>query len=280
MRDDLADVRLRGIVEAARFVEGRPARVKVPVAPLRRAADATSPRDTEALFGESLVVFEQAAGWAWVQLEADGYVGYLEQATLDDAPAGETTHRVAARSAVVYKTASALSEPVMVLPMNAEVAVLGQDGSFAAIAGGGFVGSGLLSPKHARAKDFVAVAESFLGTPYIYGGKSHIGIDCSGLVQMSLRATGAMVPRDSDMQAAEVGQPIDVGADLEGLKRGDLVFWPGHVAIMVSEADVVHATATWMRTVHEPMAAVAERARKGGPIVAGVRRLAGVALTG
>lgn len=277
-RDDLADERLRGTVTAARFTEGRPARISAPVTPLRRSPDPAAPRDTEALHGEPMKVFEEAGGWAWVQLEVDGYVGYVEQSALardlDPAP----THRIKSRSAVVYETASALSEPRAILPMNAIVAVIGGDDKFAALASGGHVGRCLLAPCDEPASDYVAVAESFLGTPYIYGGKSHIGIDCSGLVQMSLLAAGIAAPRDSDMQAAELGEPVVIGEDLGGLRRGDLVFWPGHAAIMVSATDVVHATAAWVRTVREPLGIVADRARNDGPRVAAVRRLPGAKL--
>jgi cell wall-associated NlpC family hydrolase len=273
-RPDIADVRLKGQVDAARFVSGAPARVAEPVVALRRHPAPTAPRDTEALFGERVHVFDRQAGWAWLQLERDGYVGYLPEATITHADCSPT-HRLCVPAAIVYAEPSALAEPVRNLPLNATVAIVGSQKGFAELDDGGFVGERFLAPcGQAFEPDHAATAERFLGVPYLFGGRSAIGgIDCSGLVQMALAAAGIAAPRDSDMQQAEVGQPITVGADFAGLARGDLVFWPDHVAIMVSSTEVVHASATNMCVAREPLTVVADRSCKGGPRLGMARRI-------
>jgi cell wall-associated NlpC family hydrolase len=273
-RPDLADVRLQQQVEAARYVDGVPACLREAVVALRQRPDHAAPRDSEALFGDRVRVFERRNGWAWLQLERDGYVGYLAETAITDAR-GAPTHRLLALTALVYSEPSPLAEPVHMLPLNAAIEVAGRHQGFAELAGGGYIGARFLAdwgqdfePDHA------ATAERFLGVPYLFGGCSAIGgIDCSGLVQMALAAAGIAAPRDSDMQAAEVGGPVVVGDDLDGLERGDLVFWPGHTGIMVSPTEIVNANATYMSVTREPLADVADRARKDGPRVGGVRRL-------
>lgn len=273
-RPDLADVRLKGRVDAQRFVLGAPARVTEPVVALRRNPDPTAPRDTEALFGERVQVFNRQAGWAWLQLERDGYVGYLPEIALANADCSPT-HRLCAVTALVYTQPSALAEPMCILPLNAMVCVVGDQHGFAELAGGGFVGQRFLAARgEGFEPDHATMAERFLGVPYLFGGRSAIGgIDCSGLVQMALTAAGITAPRDSDMQQAEVGEPLAVEADFAGLARGDLVFWPGHVGILVSPTEVVHASATNMCVAREPLTVVADRSSERGPRLGMVRRV-------
>lgn len=271
-RDNLADTRLRGRVEAPAYADGEHGVVTASVVALRRQPDAEAARDTEALFGESIRVFDVAGDWAWVQLEWDGYVGYLEVSAIGPA-SRRPTHRIRSRSAIAYAEPSAVTAPVRTLPMNGLVTVVEEDGPFAALAEGGFAGTAHLAAEGSIEDDFVAVAEGFVGVPYLFGGRSWLGIDCSGLVQMSLAAAGVAAPRDSDMQQSELGDAVEVGDDLAGLMRGDLVFWPGHVAIMINDNEVVHATATHMSVLREAVSVVADRARKDGPRVAAVRRL-------
>jgi len=284
-RPDLADAALRGRVLADRFVDAVQHWSRVPVTALRREPDHRAARDTEVLFGEQLRVFEVVHGWAWVQIASDGYVGYVPVEVVDANPRAPT-HRVRSRSMLVYSARSALAEPLMQLPMNASVCVTRFDGDFAELAGGGFVSARQLvsvpcdASSHVacpgdRAADYVVLAESFLGVPYLYGGRSALGgIDCSGLVQMALAAIGIQAPRDSDMQSNEVGGLIgDACETFDEFQRGDLVFWPGHVAIMTSPDTVVHASATNMCVTLEPLDAVAARSRKDGPRFGRVRRL-------
>ncbi|HUS98107.1 MAG TPA: NlpC/P60 family protein [Hyphomicrobiaceae bacterium] len=272
VRPGLADARLRGKVQADRFVEGHLHHAVQPVTAVRRHPGDIAPRDTEVLYGERVRVFDQAAGWAWAQLETDGYVGYVPASALEPCAAGPTHHVTAVR-AIVYSGPSALSEPRMTLSLGSALAVAGETDGFSELPDGGFIGTRHLSQATRNAPDFVTVAERFLGTPYVFGGRSCHGIDCSGLVQAALSAAGIRAPRDSDMQQVELGESIESGDQLDGLRRGDLCFWPGHVGIMTAPDRIVHANATHMQVTHEPISDVADRSRKDGPRILAVRRL-------
>lgn len=269
-RADLADAGLKGQVEAARFVAGTPALVRAASAPLRREPRPDAPLDTEALHGESVRVFEETAeGWAWVQLDGDGYVGWCPSEALGR-PGEAATHRVARLRTFVYPGPSIKLPPLMLLSMNAAVAVLDTEGAFART-DTGFIWAGHLAPLGERTADWVAVAELFVGTPYLWGGRTSLGLDCSALVQMALAAAGIACPRDSDMQEAAFGLPA-VAFDPEALVRGDLIFWKGHVAIARGDGTIVHANGHHMETVIEPAAGAVARIRKAGLAVTSVGR--------
>ena len=270
-RRDLAASSLRGQVEASRFTDGDVQQVARMRLPVRRAPDPAAALDTEALLGESFVVLDDADGWSWGQLVQDGYVGYVPSDGLAQ-PASPPTHRVTATLAMVYVEPNALSEPLMRAPFNAQLTIADMSDDFARLETGGFVGRHQIVPIGEFDNDYVAAACRFVGAPYLYGGKTAIGIDCSGLVQIVLRAAGIAAPRDSDMQQEEVLPTVVIGADLAGLQRGDLVFWPGHVGIMLDAITMVHTSATNMCVAIEPVCDVAERSRKGGPAIASVSR--------
>lgn len=257
-RPDLAALHLQGQVEATRFVEGRTMQVVAPVADVKAAPSPDAALDTQALCGERVTVYEEEEGWAWGQLERDSYVGYLPASALAPQPI-VSTHRVAARATFVYPAANMKLPPLATLPFGAEVAVVETSGDFARLSRGGFVFARHLAKTGDRDADFVAVAETMLGTPYLWGGKTPAGLDCSGLVQVSLHAAGKTAPRDTDMQARELGAPLAFGEDLPALRRGDLVFWKGHVGLMRDADTLLHANGFHMLVASEPLKQARER---------------------
>jgi cell wall-associated NlpC family hydrolase len=268
-RPDLAAAHLRGKITAERFVEGTEQEVVVGVAPLRKEPSHQAPLLTEALYGERVTIYENdEEGWAWGQLKSDSYVGWMPASALL-APQAEPTHRVSALRTLVFPGPSIKLPPTDALPLEARVAVVRQDDDLAVTATGGHIPARHLAPLHSKESDFVAVAERFVGTPYLWGGKSSVGIDCSGLVQVALSACGIACPRDSDMQEVTLGQPIS----LAGLQRGDLVFWKGHVAIALGRNSMIHANAFHMAVAIEPVAEGLTRIGAAGTQVSRVRRI-------
>jgi cell wall-associated NlpC family hydrolase len=275
-RDDLAADRLRGRVSAPRYVAGQPRQIVHSSTPVRDRPDARASWSTEALFGELVTVYDERDGWAWVQLEQDQYVGYLRSGALS-AHVHIPTHRVRSPSTFLYPAADVKAAPRLHLSMNAQLCVTETGPVFARVADGSFIPARHVAEMARHARDFVAVAEEFLGTPYLWGGKTRLGMDCSGLVQTALQAAGHGCPRDSDMQQAELGAAIAPGDKLEGLTRGDLVFWSGHVGIMTDAFLLLHANAHHMATVIEPVRGAVERIARGGQPIAAVKRLASAA---
>lgn len=269
-RPDLADARLKGLIEAERYVLGEPRQVVAASLPLRREPRFDSLLETEVLKGETVTVFAEGEGWAWVQVDRDLYVGYMPSDGLS-ASIVEPTHRVAALRTYVYPEPDAKSPPLALLSLNALFTAKAEEGKFLALEDGGFVFAQHAAPAGEPVADPVAVAEAFLGTPYLWGGRTSIGLDCSGLVQLAFEAAGYSVPRDADMQADEFGEPIEWNEG-SGLRRGDLVFWDGHVGIMTSPTHLLHANAFHMQVEREPFAEARARIRDAGFEVKGVRR--------
>ena len=256
-RPELADVSLQGRVEATSFIKPAPMQVIEPVIPVHKAPRFDAMQLTQALLGETVKVFSEEEGWAWVQLERDGYVGYVNSNALSSGIIGPT-HRVAVPSTFLYPEPNLKSQPVIIVTMNAMVSVVGGDEKFARLSGGRFIYTKHLKPVDLCEPDFVAVAEMFRHVPYYWGGKSVQGLDCSGLVQLALEASGVQALRDSDMQEQSLGTEMMVN-DLDGLKRGDLVFWNGHVGIMTDSETLLHANGHHMMTVAEPLKDAVER---------------------
>jgi cell wall-associated NlpC family hydrolase len=271
-REDLAAEELRGMIEAPRYTEGETQRVVVGRAPLRREPRDDAGLDTEAVFGEAIRVLDRADGWCWVQLERDRYVGYMPASALGDG-AAVTTHRVTALATFLYPRPDIKAPPRLSLPLGSELAVVRHDERFAELASGGFVIGRHIAERARHARDFVDVAERFIGVPYLWGGRTHCGLDCSGLVQSALAAAGLACPRDSDQQEAALGTAVLVPETLEGLERGDLVFWPGHVGIMVDGVMLLHANAHHMAVAVEPLKVAAARIARSGDRVRTVKRL-------
>lgn len=271
-RPDLAAKALEGVVMAERYVAGDPAIVVRAAVPLRKSPEASKAFETEALFGEPVTIFDEANGWAWVQLMRDGYVGYMPADALRRG-VSRPTHRIQTLGTFLYSAPDIKSPPIMHLSMNALLTVRAGDERFLELSGGGFVFRRHAMAIERNARDFVEIAERFVGTPYLWGGRSHIGIDCSGLVQTSLLAAGFAAPRDTDMQQAELGKGVVVRDELEDLARGDLVFWKGHVGIMIDGVLMVHANAHHMLVAVEPLPEAAERIRKTAGDIVAVKRL-------
>ncbi|MET3613862.1 cell wall-associated NlpC family hydrolase [Rhizobium aquaticum] len=258
-RPDLADARLAGRVAAERVVEGEAGAVTAPVADLRPKPDMSAGIDTQLLFGETLRIFERRDGWAWVQAETDGYVGYMAEGDLVS-PAQQSTHWIIQPRTFVYPEPDMKRPRALALSLGSRITVIGEAETrgtrYLLLAGGGSVIAAHCVPVGpAAGDDYVAIAARLLETPYLWGGKSAFGIDCSGLVQLSMLMAGKPAPRDSDMQAAGLG--AEIGFD--ELRRGDLVFWKGHVAIMEDEETMIHANGHTMSVAREGLKAAVER---------------------
>jgi cell wall-associated NlpC family hydrolase len=268
-RPEIAAKYLQGQVEAARFVEGARHAVVEPIAALRRTPSHEARLDSQALLGERVVVYETTdEGWAWGQLESDGYVGWLSANALGDVGRA-ATHKVAVPRTLGFPGPDIKLTPAVALPMGASVAIVRQDERFAVTANGWHLPTTHLAPIKARQRDFVAMAEEFMHVPYLWGGKTSLGIDCSGLVQVALQAAGIPCPRDSDMQELALGKLSSLGE----LRRGDLVFWKGHVGIARDGETLLHANAHHMAVAVEPATDAIARIKAAGSDVTSVKRI-------
>jgi cell wall-associated NlpC family hydrolase len=265
-RPDLAAAYLKGKVEAARFVEGIACCVSLGSAALRAGPDDSATQQTELLRGEAFTVYDNADGWSWGQAGLDGYVGYVHSQYLGDV--AQPTHRIVALASAALTAPDVKAAARELLPLNARLKVERVDAGFA-LTDAGFVATRHLAPVAQLASDWVAVAERFLGTPYLWGGRTHAGIDCSGLVQIALQAAGVTALRDTDMMEKTLGRVIPQS----DLKRGDLIFWDGHIGVMRDPATLLHANAFHMEVASEPLAdAIARIGKIAGPVTA-IKRL-------
>lgn len=268
-RRDIAARHLQGKVESMHFVDGVVMEVFEPIADVRRDPAHEAALDTQALKGERVTVYENSdEGWAWGQLESDGYVGYLSANAL--APVGAApTHRVCVPRTFGFPAADIKLPPMIALPMGAGIDIVRTTERFALDAFNWHYPLAHVAPLYKHQADFVAVAEGFLGVPYLWGGKSSLGIDCSGLVQVALQQAGIAAQRDTYMQERTLGHQTSLG----DLRRGDLIFWKGHVAIAIDAATIIHANAHHMMVFKEPVAEAVERIKNSGSDVTSVKRL-------
>jgi len=271
-RPDLAAKYLQGKVEAERFTDGEQFVIADSLAPLRERPSTEAALLTQALKGERVTIYDHdGEGFAWGQLNGDGYVGWLPDRALAK-PAGAPTHKVTAIRTFAFPGPSIKLPPAETLVMGALVSVIREDGPFAVTHEGWYLPRQHLGAIEDHVEDFVGVAERFVGTPYLWGGKSSFGIDCSGLVQIALNAAGTGCPRDSDMQQDGLGRTLSA-AESKKPRRGDLMFWKGHVAIVRDADTIVHANAHHMATAIENTRDAVARIKAAGNEITAIKRL-------
>lgn len=271
-KPDLAASHLKDVVEAKNYGDAIRHQVMMPVIPLHKAPASASMMDTQLLLGAEFDIYDIHNGWAWgqeVQEDGKGYVGYVPNMALARG-AAEPTHRISAIRAPVFIKPDLKTAIRTTLPLNAKLSVDGRDGDYYRIPDMGYVHANHIAAISDANGDFVSVAELHLGLPYVWGGISPDGVDCSGLVQTALRAAGKNCLRDADMQEASLGHALDKDTDL---KRGDLAFWKGHVGIMQGANTLLHANAHHMLVASEPLAdAITCIEKTAGPVTS-IRRL-------
>ena len=263
----VAAIDLKGTVEAERFVEGERLQCVAPSADIRVSPDGGLA--SQLTYGETVRVLETRRGWSFGQSESDGYVGYVPENSLG--PVSSPTHRVYCLKAHAYPEPFFKSIPERIFPFGSKLSAVREEGGFVEVRGGGYVPKGQLLDLDDFVSDFVATAETFIGVPYLWGGKGPDGIDCSGLVQVALQSAGLSCPRDSDMQEEALGEQLSFYAELA---RGDLIFWAGHVGIMADRDALLHANASHMAVVKENLRPAESRIKADENLrIRAVRRL-------
>ncbi|SPF79648.1 C40 family peptidase [Pseudoprimorskyibacter insulae] len=237
---------LRGTVTAQRYTDGMLMCVTTPVAPIHRSAT-TPDLDRQVQYGRTVRVLDKQGERCFARDEASGHVGYIPHAALG--PVARSTHVVATRQTLLFRAPDIKSPEPMPLGLGAQLTITAHDGKFAVTDHGFYAVASHLRHRDMPSTDFVAVAESLLGVPYLWGGNSAFGIDCSGLVSMALENSAMSCPADSDQQAEALGADVTDGT----YQRGDLLFWRGHVAILVDPQTLIHANAHHMAVAYEPL---------------------------
>ncbi len=265
-RDDIAADHLRGEVEAPAFVRGQDHDVIAPVTNLHRSPAHGAVVDSQLLLGERFRVYDVKGAWAWGQCQHDDYVGYVLREDLDMCQ--NITHIVRQLRSHIFSDPDIKSRPIMAVSMGSRLSAIGSSGRFTELENGGFIVSQAIMPESATVPDYIATARQFLGTPYLWGGRESMGIDCSGLVQIALSMAGLACPRDSDLQEASLGYAVN-----EEPIAGDIVFWRGHVGLISAPGRLLHANATHMQVVEEDFTEASERIASTSGSVTAIKRL-------
>jgi cell wall-associated NlpC family hydrolase len=264
-RPDLAAAHLRGLVDAPRFVEGEAYGIRYGRISLHQGPGTNTEQVSELLFGEVFTVYDLGPGMVWGQAKNDGYVGYLSERAIG--PVITPNAHVTALMAPVFFEPNIKAPVIDFLPLNSAIEHAGFVGEYACLVNGGrFVHQRHIAPE--AEKDFVAIAERFLGVPYVWGGKTAVGLDCSGLIQTALQAVGKAAPRDTDMMEKALGDAVATASC-----RGDLIFWKGHMGVMLDEARLLHANAFHMAVAIEPLTEAMARIEKIAGPVTSIKRL-------
>jgi cell wall-associated NlpC family hydrolase len=248
VREGVADARLEGVVSASRYLPARPGQAIWPVTAVRAAPDPRSEQMDQLLFGEAFEWLEAAGDFVLGQAVRDGYVGYVERRALADGLAAPT-HWVSALRTFAFEAPSIKSPARGPLSLNALVSIVEETETLARAERIGWIAKAHLRPVGTVLDDPAEVALAHLGAPYLWGGRDSMGLDCSGLIQQALFACGLGCPRDSDQQE-RLGAP----APPDALERTDLVFWSGHVGMMLDAERLIHANAHHMAVAVEPLA--------------------------
>jgi cell wall-associated NlpC family hydrolase len=271
-RSDIAAMKLKGLVKSERFVEPVAYQVTGGLASLRKIGAEDGEQYSQALHGETIDIYDEKGGFGWGQMRSDGYVGWFDMVALSS-PVLTVTRKVSTLRTYAYSSPSPKAPPHFLLSLGARVCeTTDRENGFVFCERAGWVYEAHLSALSDFAKDAVAVAQQFMDAPYQWGGVESLGLDCSGLIQTAYKASGVAMPRDSYMQRA-FGTDVVMGPDFGGLKRGDIICWDQHVAMMMNATDIIHANSFHLKVTREPLAVAAPRvSQKYGPVLS-ARRL-------
>lgn len=273
VRDDLAADSLRAQFPGRRYAQGETHQVIGDGVSLRFTPSTSAATESQLVYGETFTVYEDRNGWAWGRNERDGYVGYVPSNCLRD-EVSETDHQVVTRSTYLYPAPDIKMPPSAKISMSAQVKAVDVEGNFLQIDSGEWIFARHLVQTAYIMPDLISTAFKFMGTPYLWGGRSCHGLDCSSLVQFALRMAGIDVPRDSDLQAAAIGVevPMKNPNDLSGIEDGDLIFFPGHVGFYVEHWRFLHANAYDMQVSVHNLSDVLDRANAEDAGITCIRR--------
>ena len=257
-RKDLADTALKARVRAERYAPIKSKVVSTGIVDVKKTPNNSAPLLTQAFFGEEVSMLDEANGWAFCQLNSDGYVGFLKSEHLSTHGL-QPSHSVAVPLSHVYPKPDVRAPIGMAIPFGAQVTISEgvEEKRFSEVRGLGWIYKRHLKPLGSLNADYLQTAAMFLHAPYVWGGKTALGLDCSALVQLALNYAGKDCPRDTDQQLEMLGR--SVGANISACEKGDLVFFPGHVGFMLDKMRLLHANATYMRVTLDKLESVVSR---------------------